>query len=607
MKQINDIKNRLSENDEKFKTIDKKLIELSDNKEVDSVKEEMSKLSDELKTIKVSMGDILTRLNDNKTEIEEILNNLKEKKDNFNFAINMASIAPVNRTPRSPRQGAEDAAQMEQMQEELEDLKHYIDSKLTEIDIKFDMLSNNDPNIANINKNIPEENKKPLGERMLTKLKTFGPNKLEFGSGSSSGIPQLMKRIEDLDKNHRNLDRSFKRLLSSFNVNDVLEDIAKLKDSKADKTDIPDSDSFNYLLDDVKAKIKKFDVEMKEINQRLDNILAKMINQDKTDTNSNGIKLDKEILQIYLTKDEFDNYIKPKEEELIKLIKEMAQAKDYLSQFMGSIKKKVDTKDLTNTKGILIEKIEELARASNLKFADKNECLKNFRHIEEQLKKILFLLQKKTDKSSEGEGNWLLAKKPITGYSCAACESYIGDLNNNIRKYVPWNRLPYKDTGESLYRMGNGYSKMLQMINFDNHGNVNISPDSNDELRTIISNDSNGMNPFNIQGINTINVNNNMGKTFYPRQKSLHSKAQSKYRVQSAQDSNFNLKKSNSLEENKSNWILANNAKTRNHQKGFPKISFMEGENISQKDLKITKIMKKSQSKSNLRVIGKKI
>ena len=607
MKQINDIKNRLSENDEKFKTIDKKLIELSDNKEVDSVKEEMSKLSDELKTIKVSMGDILTRLNDNKTEIEEIVNNLKEKKDNFNFAINMASIAPVNRTPRSPRQGAEDAAQMEQMQEELEDLKHYIDSKLTEIDIKLDMLSNNDPNIANINKNIPEENKKPLGERILTKLKTFGPNKLEFGSGSSSGIPQLMKRIEDLDKNHRNLDRSFKRLLSSFNVNDVLEDIAKLKDSKADKTDIPDSDSFNYLLDDVKAKIKKFDVEMKEINQRLDNILAKMINQDKTDTNSNGIKLDKEILQIYLTKDEFDSYIKPKEEELIKLIKEMAQAKDYLSQFMGSIKKKVDTKDLTNTKGILIEKIEELARASNLKFADKNECLKNFRHIEEQLKKILFILQKKTDKSSEGEGNWLLAKKPITGYSCAACESYIGDLNNNIRKYVPWNRLPYKDTGESLYRMGNGYSKMLQMINFDNHGNVNISPDSNDELRTIISNDSNGMNPFNIQGINTINVNNNMGKTFYPRQKSLHSKAQGKYRVQSAQDSNFNLKKSNSLEENKSNWILANNAKTRNHQKGFPKISFMEGENISQKDLKITKIMKKSQSKSNLRVIGKKI
>ena len=607
MKQINDIKNRLSENDEKFKTIDKKLIELSDNKEVDSVKEEMSKLSDELKTIKVSMGDILSRLNDNKTEIEEILNNLKEKKDNFNFAINMASIAPVNRTPRSPRQGAEDAAQMEQMQEELEDLKHYIDSKLTEIDIKFNMLSNNDPNIANINKNIPEENKKPLGERMLTKLKTFGPNKLEFGSGSSSGIPQLMKRIEDLDKNHRNLDRSFKRLLSSFNVNDVLEDIAKLKDSKADKTDIPDSDSFNYLLDDVKAKIKKFDVEIKEINQRLDNVLAKLINQDKTDTNSNGIKLDKEILQIYLTKDEFDNYIKPKEEELIKLIKEMAQAKDYLSQFMGSIKKKVDTKDLTNTKGILIEKIEELARASNLKFADKNECLKNFRHIEEQLKKILFILQKKTDKSSEGEGNWLLAKKPITGYSCAACESYIGDLNNNIRKYVPWNRLPYKDTGESLYRMGNGYSKMLQMINFDNHGNVNISPDSNDELRTIISNDSNGMNPFNIQGINTINVNNNMGKTFYPRQKSLHSKAQGKYRVQSAQDSNFNLKKSNSLEENKSNWILANNAKTRNHQKGFPKISFMEGENISQKDLKITKIMKKSQSKSNLRVIGKKI
>ena len=98
MKQVGETKVHLSEHDEKFKEIDKKLIELSDNKEVDTVKEDMSKISGELKTLKISRGEILSRLNDNRTEIDEILNNLKERKDNFNLASNMASLSPAVRT-----------------------------------------------------------------------------------------------------------------------------------------------------------------------------------------------------------------------------------------------------------------------------------------------------------------------------------------------------------------------------------------------------------------------------------------------------------------------------------------------------------------------------
>ena len=92
------------------------------------------------------------------------------------------------------------------------------------------------------------------------------------------GIPQLNIFI---NKKNLLLDRSFKRLLSTFNVNDVLDDIAKLKESKADKSEIPDADSFNYLLDDVRQKIKTYDVEIKEIYQRLDSILAKLVSHDR--------------------------------------------------------------------------------------------------------------------------------------------------------------------------------------------------------------------------------------------------------------------------------------------------------------------------------------
>ena len=595
--------------DIKFKEIDKKINDILYNKEIDEVKEEVGKLSDELITLKTCMGDILNRVNDNKTEIDEILNNLKEKKDNFNLASNLASLTPIIRTEK---RSGEDIAQIEQMQEELDDLKHTLNSKLFEINIKLDMLSNNNPNETDLNKNASEENKRSSGDRLLTKLKTFGPNKPDLNSGNLVGVTQLMKKIEEIDKNHRDLERSFKRLLSSFNLNNILDDIAKLKDSKADKADIPDSDSFNYLFDDIKIKINKFDSEIKEINQRLDNIFAKVVNQEnKGELNTNEMNVNREILQAYLTKEEFDSYIKPRDIDYQKTKKELQKISENVSQLMITIKKKVDVVDLSNAKSFFKEKIDELARACNLKFADKNECLKNFKHIEEQLKKILFILKKRNDQNSEGEGNWLLAKKPIKGYSCAACESYLGELNNDVKKYVPWNRLPYRDTGE-LYRLGNGYSKMLQMINFDNYGNINISPDNNninnDDIHTYISNDSNGMNSYNIHPLNknnnnnNVNNTNNMRKTFYIKHKNIpSSKTPIKYRIQSAQDiigeRKPSLKNSNNLEENKiNNFIIGNAIKTRN-QKDLPNINFIEGESTNQKDPIITKIVKKSQSK----------
>ena len=622
---MKDINNTLDKHDNKFDELEKKVKEILGNREIDTVKEDTSKISEELKVLKSSLGEILNRLNQQKAEIEEIANDIKEQKENDNFNKNMASIDPGVKPVRK----RDDTAQIEQMQEDLDDLKHYIESKLMDLDIKIDIISNslsNPDDIKNLkNKNISSDDTRNINiERMNTKLKTLGPSKFEFSksSGGMIGLPQLMKRIDDIDKNHRDLERSFKRLLSSFNLNDVLDDIAKLKETKANKADIPDQDSFNYLLDDIKTKIKKFEAEIKDINQKIDGILSKLVNQDnnnnnKIDQSFGGININKEILQAFLSKEEFENYSRQKNEELNIINKDLQKIKEYLSQIADSIDKKVDINDLNNTKGFLIEKIEDLARACNLKFADKNECLKNFKHIEEQLKKILSILKKRNTQNSEGEGNWLLAKKPIKGYSCAACESYIGELNNDIRKYIPWNKMPLRDSSDVLYRMGNGYSKMLQMINFDNSGNVNIIPDVyNDDVNTIVSNDSNAINTMFINGTtNNSNSMNIMGKTFYPKQKVTQSKTPGKIRIQSAynifgekSNNNINSKNNNNLEENKNNWNVINNNfnnKTRN-QKGLPKLNYLEGETGGKNDPKIIKIMKKSQSKSNIKQFGSK-
>ena len=54
---------------------------------------------------------------------------------------------------------------------------------------------------------------------------------------------------------------------------------------------------------------------------------------------------------------------------------------------------------------------------------------------------------------------------PINNYVCASCEANIrGELDKRT-EFVPWNRYPQRD--DKAYRIGHGFSRMLQMVNED--------------------------------------------------------------------------------------------------------------------------------------------
>ena len=108
-------------------------------------------------------------------------------------------------------------------------------------------------------------------------------------------------------------------------------------------------------------------------------------------------------------------------------------------------------------------KIEEIRINTQRKYADRNETSKNIKYLDSQIKHITEVYIKKMVKGD----NWLLASKPIGGYKCASCESYLGDLNDK-NTHLPWNKIPNRDPSERLYRVGNGFSRMLQMLNIDN-------------------------------------------------------------------------------------------------------------------------------------------
>ena len=119
------------------------------------------------------------------------------------------------------------------------------------------------------------------------------------------------------------------------------------------------------------------------------------------------------------------------------LIKDQVdEQKIAIEDFLSLLKVKVSDKDLKNLEEYLTSKIEEGKVYSIRKFAEKLETQKNIKFLDAQIKHIMDVYIKKMEKGD----NWLLAKKPLRGFSCASCESYMGELNDKNMDNVYWNK-----------------------------------------------------------------------------------------------------------------------------------------------------------------------
>ena len=155
----------------------------------------------------------------------------------------------------------------------------------------------------------------------------------------------------------------------------------------------------------------------------------------------------------------------------------------------------------------LLSKIADLKSYCNRKYSDKMETNKIIKSIEVQLKELTGDNKKKT----EGDG-WLIAKQPLKCFNCASCEA---NIKNTMPKqeYIPWNKYPQ---GERIYRMGQGFSHMLQMMTSEfvktfeqneNNNNTNVNSDGE-------TNQNNNNNNKSSKNTNTQNM-------FYSSEKSF--------------------------------------------------------------------------------------
>ena len=209
-------------------------------------------------------------------------------------------------------------------------------------------------------------------------------------------------------------------------------------------------------------------LEITRLKKKIDNLNSNltMMSRSHNDAEPNTsmsykvVQLDNNKYVDIATFIEFKNNVS-KEIEGIELT--LSEIKKLIEEILFQLKAKINDTDLKNLEEYLMTKIEELKTGFTRKFADKLETSKNFKYLDQQIKHIIDVYIKRMEKGD----NWLLAKKPLEGFACASCESYIGDLKEN-NAYIPWNKYPMRDPNDKLYRMGNGFSKMLQLINIEN-------------------------------------------------------------------------------------------------------------------------------------------
>ena len=213
--------------------------------------------------------------------------------------------------------------------------------------------------------------------------------------GSEVGNKDL-KAIQDLIKRLSQLEISFKEFVNKARIDDLWNEIDKLKTNKADISYV--DDKYNDLLNQINNILNKINElnekdneqqeEIDDLRKKLEDLYTLIQQLQNQINNIHPITHDQETqkpnidLSQYVSLIMFNDYKKENNDKFDKIFAELDRLKKLIDELFELLKNKADLSDLEDLKNFLLQKIDELAIACNKKFADKNETAKNFRYLE---------------------------------------------------------------------------------------------------------------------------------------------------------------------------------------------------------------------------------
>ena len=398
------------------------------------------------------------------------------KKDETDIFQNQNDIKNINATIN----GMKDREN--KMNDEMNEMKYNNQAKfvdinklLKELNEKINKIDENFNKIVKINSDEHKE--------FYDKLKILGQksnkqdNNLESKYGKDEGNSNYndIELVKDLSKKVIELEKYLKANFKNFNPNNINERIEKLEIEmlkKANKFELNEiNEKLAYYDENEKDLNLKFDTlqqfneklreEMKNIIKKIEYFageLNRFIEENENGDKGKGSSFDStRLVDINI----FNDNKKDVNKKFDKIRLSFEEIARNLDDILEKLSHTPSDKDFAQFQAIIKNMIDELKINNNKKFADKSETNKTLKFIETQIKSINESLTRRAD----GADNWLLAKKPLNNF-CASCESIIRGELDKRSEYIPWNRYPNREDNKS-YRLGHGFSRMLQMLTDD--------------------------------------------------------------------------------------------------------------------------------------------
>jgi hypothetical protein len=287
-----------------------------------------------------------------------------------------------------------------------------------------------------------------------------------------------------INKSTSDTEKYLKTIISNLGIDDIKKDILNIREELNNKLVKPDLNYVDLKLNEFATKINnallKIDVMQKDVDicndtcsksvKMIEYLSGQVVQAYQPDLEQ--IKREEMVkklnsvggkdLQTFTNKNEFNKEINNLYKKIQETLEIESENYKFIQHIDSRLKFFVTQNELKIMEQCVMNEIEEFKNEFSKKFMEKPEIFKNLKILEIQIKNIYDNIPGLIH-AKEGD-NWLLAKKPLNSYLCASCESYIGELKNK-NVFLPWNKIPPHNNKK--YRMGNGFSRMLQLVNMD--------------------------------------------------------------------------------------------------------------------------------------------
>ena len=319
-----------------------------------------------------------------------------------------------------------------------------------------------------------------IREKSTTKFNNFVLEYNKEKDRINSLIEKNIKDVSSLLKKLTNVQKSLDELPQKSDINSIKDQITSLNASIEDSVNKKELNSLVQQFEIYEKEIGKFKaykVDQQKVEQKFKDQLTNMensINHINKNINSFstllGNKSFYEVLDMINTIstkmvdiDDYNKTMSTINRTLTDLKIEVNDHNRSIDDIMPRIEKILTKEDLEKVENTANELIAKQNSNSITKFADKKEIQKTLHSIETQIK----IMKTEFAKEKENKLNTcMLSSKPVGGYKCASCETYIGELKESFQ-YLPWNKYPYQDNNTKPYNIGTGYSRVLQSMSIE--------------------------------------------------------------------------------------------------------------------------------------------